>query len=145
LPDALVEKSLGIKQERFSVTGKLDLAYTEGDRVVVVDWKMGGAAGGDDGLQLYTYAMSASRHLGRDLEDVDLYKVGLGEDEVFHFAMGARDSARAKARILQDLETMEALDHYGREGVVEAFTPCGRPRVCALCPYQEFCPKEEAL
>lgn len=143
-PDALIEKSLGIKQERFSVTGKLDLAYTKDDRVVVVDWKTGGAGGGDEGLQLYTYAMSASRHLGRDLEDVDLYKVGLGEDEVSHFAMGARDSARAKARILQDLETMEALDHYGREGVVEAFTPCDRPRVCALCPYQEFCPKEES-
>lgn len=141
-PASLVERSLSIKQERFSVTGKLDLAYAEGDRVVVVDWKAGGVGGGDDGLQLYAYAMSASRHLGRDLEDVDLYKVGLGEDEVSHFAMGARDSARAKARILQDLETMEALDRYGREGVVEAFTPCGRPRVCALCPYQEFCPKE---
>lgn len=143
-PDALVEKSLGIKQERFSVTGKLDLAYTEGDRVVVVDWKTGGAGGGDDGLQLYTYAMSASRHLGRSLDDVDLYKVGLGEDEVFHLAMGARDSTRARTRILQDLETMEALDRYGREGVAEAFTPCGRPRVCAHCPYQEFCPEEES-
>jgi hypothetical protein len=142
-PDALVEKSLGIKQEHFSVTGKLDLAYTDGDRVVVVDWKTGGAGGGDDGLQLYTYAMSAAQHLGRGLNDVDLYKVGLGADEVSHFAMDARDSARAKARILQDLEIMEVLDHYGREGVVEAFTPCGRPRVCALCPYQEFCPEEE--
>jgi hypothetical protein len=63
---------------------------------------------------------------------------------VSHFAMGARDSARAKARILQDLETMDALHRYGKDGVVEAFTPCGRPRVCVLCPYQEFCPKEES-
>lgn len=109
----------------------------------MVDWKVGGAGTGD-GLQLYTYAMAASQHLGRDLEDMDLYRVDLADDEVSTFAMGAREAARVEALILQDLEAMDALDGYGRKGVAEAFTPCGKPRVCALCPYQEFCPGSDS-
>jgi hypothetical protein len=143
-PGALVERSLGIRRRGFSAAAKPDLAYTDGDRIAVVDWKMGQAGGDDDGLQLYTYAMGTSQHLGRDLEDVDLYRVGLAADEVTAFAMGAREAARAEAIILQDLEAMDALDGYGREGVAEAFTPCGKPRVCALCPYQEFCPRSDS-
>lgn len=144
IPGALVEKSLGIKRRGFSAAAKPDLAYTYGDRIAVIDWKMGGAGAGDDGLQLYTYAMAASQHLGRDLEDIDLYRVGLADDEVSTFVMGAREAARAEALILQDLEAMGALDGYGREGVAEAFTPCAKLRICALCPYQEFCPRSDS-
>jgi hypothetical protein len=58
------------------------------------------------------------------------------------FAIGDREARRAEARVLQDLEAMVGLDPYGREAVAAAFTPCGQRRVCSLCPYQEFCPKE---
>jgi hypothetical protein len=140
-PDALVETRFKLKQERFSAVGMMDLAYPEDGRIVVVDWKMGEGAG-DDVLQLYAYALEAVRRFGCNLADLTLYRVSLVDDEVSSFMIGVREASRAEVRILQDLETMEGLDWYGREAVAAAFTPCGQSRVCALCPFQEFCPKE---
>lgn len=144
-PDAVVEKHFNLKQGRFSIKGMMDLAYpleAEG-RVAVVDWKTGGAGSSDDVLQLYSYALEAARRFGCGLADLGLYRVGLADDEVYPFVIGERDAARAKVRIMQDLETMAELDPYGREGVAAAFTPCAQRRICAQCKYQQYCPKEE--
>jgi hypothetical protein len=139
-PDALIETRFNLKQERFSAVGMMDLAYPEDGRVAVVDWKMG--EGSDDVLQLYSYALEAVRRFGCGLSDLTLYRVSLVDDEVSSFVIGEREALRAEVRMLQDLETMEGLDRYGREAVAAAFTPCGQSRVCTLCPFQEFCPKE---
>jgi hypothetical protein len=141
-PDALVETRVNLKQERFTITGKMDLAYPDYGRIVVADWKTGGAGGEDGVLQLYAYALEATRRFGCDLADLELYRVGLAHDEITAFTIGEREAKRARARVLQDLETMEELDAYGREAVAGAFTPCGQRRVCSMCRYQEFCPKE---
>ncbi len=142
-PGALVETRINLKQGRSTIAGVMDLAYPDGGRFVVVDWKTGAAGGGEDGvLQLYAYALEATRTFGCDLSDLALYRVGLADDEVAEIAIGEREAKRAEIRVLQDLETMEGLDRYGREAIAAAFTPCGQRRVCSSCPYQEFCPKE---
>lgn len=140
---AVIEKHFNLKQEHFSIKGMMDLAYPRDGRVVVVDWKTGGAGSTDDVLQLYSYALEAARRFGCRLEDLALYRVGLADDEVYPFVIGERDAARAKVRILQDLEAMAELDPYGREGVAAAFTPCAQRRICAQCKYQQYCPQEE--
>lgn len=142
-PEALVETRINRKQEHYSITGVMDLAYPDDGRIVLVDWKTGGAGGGEDGvLQLYAYALEATRRFGCDFEDLALHRVGLANDEVSEFTIGEREAKRAETRILQDLETMEGLDGYGREAIAAAFTPCEQRRICSSCPYQEFCPKE---
>ncbi len=142
-PGAVVEKHFNFKQRRFSVQGMMDLAYPEEGRVVVVDWKTGGVGSPDDVLQLYSYGLEAAARFGCGLSDLALYRVGLADDEVSSFVIGEREAARAKVRILQDLEAMAELDPYGREGMVAAFTPCAQQRICAQCKYQQYCPKEE--
>ena len=71
-----------------------------------------------------------------------LHKAHLGGGTVSRFDFGPKEIVRAKARIAQDVERMRAVDEYGREGMVEAFTPCGQERVCAGCIFQGVCPKE---
>ena len=41
--------------------------------------------------------------------------------------------------MIQDIELMEDLDPYGREGNEEAFSPCMRENVCRQCSYQQAC------
>ena len=57
-PSALIERPISIKDDRFSVRGKLDLAYPDGTRIAVVDWKIGKSEGNDDSLQLLSYALA---------------------------------------------------------------------------------------
>jgi hypothetical protein len=140
-PDALVEDNVNLKEKHFSLKGQIDLSYVANGRVVLIDWKVGDARGGDESLQLFSYALDAIRRHGCTLDDLDLYRVGLADNQVLPFPMGEREMARARAHIIQDLERMRALDRYGRDAVCEAFTPCGQPRICALCPFQELCPK----
>ena len=66
----------------------------------------------------------------------------LGGGTVSRFDFGPKAILRAKARISQDVERMRSVDEYGRDGLVEAFTPCGQERVCAGCVFQGVCPKE---
>lgn len=49
-PDALIERRISIKNDRFSMRGKFDLAYPDGARTTVVDWKIGKSEGNDDSL-----------------------------------------------------------------------------------------------
>lgn len=139
---ALVEKRITVKTPHFSLKGQIDLAYPDHDRVVIVDWKIGSSGGGNDSLQLLSYALAAMQEFHCQLEQIDLCLVHLVDNEVVPFVIGEKEGARARARILQDMERMQALDGYGRDAVSQAFTPCGQPRICALCPFQKICPKE---
>jgi hypothetical protein len=51
-----------------------------------------------------------------------------------------RDLQRVQARILQDLELMHVLDHYGRNVDTEVFPPCSLSGLCKSCVYQGICP-----
>lgn len=137
---SLIEERLSLKEEHFRLRGRLDAAFQDGGRHVVVDWKIGEEGGGEDDLQLFSYSLPAIKKFECAPEEMDLYKVFLTDAKHSKFTMSERGVTRTRARIIQDVERMRLLDPYGRDGVAEAFTPCRRPRVCANCPFQEACP-----
>ena len=138
----LIEKRFSVRENHFSMRGQIDLAYPEDGRVVVADWKVGSSHGSDDSLQLLSYVLGVQQAFPCSPDKVDLYRVHLADNMLLPFVVGDKEMQRARARIIQDVEKMQALDHYGRNAVSQAFTPCGQPRVCALCPFQQICPKE---
>lgn len=140
-PDALIEESLGLSIG-CQVTGKIDLLTFEGDGLSIVDWKMGAAgAEGDDSLQLAAYALWACRTMGKEPEDVTVYKAFLGSGDLVEFKTDADGLEAAQARILQDARRMASVDGYGHEAAVQVFTACAQPNICALCPYLRACPE----
>lgn len=141
-PQSLIEKTVRLREEHFSLKGQIDYAYPEGERVIVLDWKLGASSGGEDSLQLLSYALVAMKHFACSPEALDLFKVHLEDGGVFPYRVRDEEIRRAKARIIQDSERMQTVDHYGRNGIAGAFTPCGQARVCSLCPFQQFCAKE---
>ena len=58
---ALIESPIHSKERHFTLRGTIDLTYREGDRVVIVDWKIGGAGSSDDSLQMLAYAWWAKQ------------------------------------------------------------------------------------
>ena len=139
---ALIEKSAGLKEVDFTLKGTIDLAYREGDTVVIVDWKIGSAGNSDDSLQMSAYTWLAKKEFKCSVECITSHRVHLVGDTVSTFNVREKDLRRIEARILQDLERMQELDSYGKQAIVEAFTPCAQPKICALCQFQEICPKE---
>lgn len=137
-----IESPILVKVQGVTLRGKVDLAFSQNGRFTVVDWKMGKGEGGDDSLQLLFYALWATQMFECQPRYVDLFKAYLGGGSVCRFDFGAKEIVRAKARIAQDVERMRAVDEYGRNGQVGAFTPCGQERVCAGCVFQGVCPKE---
>ena len=141
-PNALIEKNISIKNSHFSMSGKLDLVYLDGDRIAIVDWKLGEARGNDDRLQLLSYALGAIEKLECEPADIDLYCIHLSDSNIASSKVSEKEVACAKGRIIQDLERMEMMDEYGKQAIAEAFTPCGQPLICAQCAFQGICPKE---
>lgn len=140
--NALIEKRITVKTSHFSLKGQIDLAYSDQNRVVIVDWKIGSSSGGGDSLQLLSYALAAMQEFRCQPEQIDLCRAHLVDNEVIPFVAGEKEIVRARARILQDMERMRALDGYGCDAVSQVFTPCAQPRIYALCPFQKICPKE---
>jgi CRISPR/Cas system-associated exonuclease Cas4 (RecB family) len=140
-PKALIEKRVSLKEEHFHLTGQIDLVYPENGRVKVVDWKSGESGGSDDSLQLLSYALVTLKAFECSADSIDLFKVHLQDGTVSAYRVSEEDLRRARMRIIQDTDRMQSLDHYGREAVVSAFTPCQQPRICRLCPFQSLCPK----
>ena len=139
---AMIEKSARLKETHFTLRGRIDLAYWEGDRIVIVDWKIGSAGSSDDNLQMLAYAWWAKQEFELPVDRIILHRVHLTDNIVSTFDVSEKALTRVEARILQDLERMQEADNYGKQGLIEAFTPCAQPKVCALCPFQEVCPKE---
>ena len=139
---AIIEKPVRLKEDHFTLRGTIDLAYCQDDNVVIVDWKIGRSGSSNDSLQMLAYALWAKQQFECPLDSITLHKVHLEDNTISTFHVSEKDIARVEARILQDLEQMQEADNYGRRGLVEAFTPCAQPKVCALCKFQEVCPKE---
>jgi len=139
---ALIEESARMKNDDFTLSGKVDLIYWINDKVVIVDWKIGGSGSSDDSLQMLAYALWAKQKLGMPSDSIMLQMVHLAGNTMSTFGVCQKKLDRAEARILQDLERMQAVHKYGVQGVVEAFTPCAQPKVCEMCQFQEICPKE---
>ena len=141
-PDAAIEKNISIKNSRFAMRGKLDLAYPDDDRIAVIDWKIGEAGGNDDSLQLLSYALGAIAEYNCQPDSIDLYCVHLSDSSIESFKVSESEVCRAEGRILQDLERLEMMHEYGKQAIADAFTPCAQPLICAQCVFQSICPKE---
>ena len=144
-PSTLIEKQVRLETQHFTARGKIDLAFrADRDGAAVCDWKMGSAAGIGGSFQLLFYALWAVKKYRCPPSEVIISKAYLQDETISTTTVSEQDLFRAKARIMQDLEKMESLEHYGANAIVEAFTPCGQARICVLCPFQEVCPKESA-
>ena len=141
-PSVLIEESARMKNDYFTLSGKVDLAYQKDNKFVIIDWKTRGSDSSDDSLQMFAYALWAKQRFEYPLDAITLYRVYLEDNTFSTFHVGEKDIARVEARILQDLERMQEADNHGRRGLVGAFTPCAQPKVCELCQFQEICPKE---
>jgi hypothetical protein len=141
-PKALIEKKVSLKEEHFRLNGQVDLAYPEDGRIKVIDWKIGKSSGSDDSLQLLSYALVILKKFECSPDSIDLFKVYLEDGKVSASRVSKDELRRARMRIIQDTIRMQSLDHYGREAVAGAFTPCQQPRICRSCPFQSLCPKE---
>jgi hypothetical protein len=142
-PGALIEHPFKLvgAQLPCRVDGKLDFACVSGERVTIIDWKLGGADGtGDDSLQLAAYALWAIGHFGCDPSMLRVCKVHLSSGEVVDFRADVAVLTDARARIVQDAVRMAAVQAYGEAAISEAFTPCGQPAICGGCPFQRVCP-----
>ena len=139
---ALIEKSARLKTGHFALSGRVDLAYWEDDRLVIVDWKIGSAGSSDDSLQMLAYAWWAKQEFELPVDRIIPHRVHLADDTVSTFNVSEQALARVEARILQDLDRMREADKYGLRGAVGAFTPCAQPKICEMCQFQEICPKE---
>lgn len=145
--DALVEWNISVRGLPCRVHGKVDLAFGTSSRAFVVDWKLGRVElAGEDSLQLAVYALWACQQFSCSPEHVKLIKAFLGSGEIREYQANHELMATARLRIVQDAERMAAVHDYGERGIVAAFTPASRRRVCAQCAYLRACPEgTEAL
>ena len=139
--DAILEERLSIKFGESSASGKIDLAFPTEDGISIVDWKTGTSKSADDSLQLLSYALLVSNKLGVEPERIRIFKAYLELDSVTEDRASTREILRAKARIIQDIGRMEAMDRYGTTGVSRAFTASEHVKICRMCPFRTVCPE----
>jgi len=124
----------------YGIDGKIDLAGRTQGGIRIVDWKLGTQGGGHDSFQMVIYGMWAEQEFSVAPADVRVQRVFLGGPTVEEEKALDRTMLRAgRARLIQDIELMQELDCYGREGNEEAFSPCERENVCRQCNYQQTC------
>lgn len=137
--DSIVERRLYMKAGTKTVSGQIDLAFKSGGRTKIIDWKSGFSDGSEDSLQLFSYALLVNNKYGIDLNLIDIYKVYLETEEVSAYRVEESGIMRAKSRIIQDLDRMQSLHHYGKNAIFEAFTPCEQSQICRMCPFRTVC------
>jgi len=138
-PEASVEKKFSLDRWHYKVRGKIDLTYRKGNKIVIVDWKLGNSGGGDESLQLLSYATSASNEERLPPEKIEIYMAHLNANVATTFPVTNENLSNAEARIAQDVETMTYLDRYGRVATVNAFSKCDQLKICVSCQYQTIC------
>ena len=135
----LIEKWIAVSGLPCKVRGRADLVLFEPGAATVLDWKLGSGAGGDDSLQLVSYALWACDQFGLEAQEVRLLKALLGTEDLVGAQLTDATLARGRGRIIQDAELMAVADRYGKNGQVEAFSACAQPAVCRLCPFLKAC------
>lgn len=138
--DAHIEKRFKIEVSGLAIGGQVDFACRTSSGFRIVDWKIGDdAIVAPESLQLLSYALWATEALGVPLAELEILQVpllGHPRDPV-RVTPGMVELARS--RIIEEIEMTGALETFGRQGLVSAFTPRDHPKICALCPYREPC------
>lgn len=139
-PESEVERQFQLRSLACSVKGKADLAFRGDTIVTVVDWKSGAPDGrGNDSLQLATYGLWALEHYKCAPDQIQVHKAYLAAERLVAFPVSDDVLAAARQRIIQDAETMVAVQEYADKGIAAAFSPCLQPRVCSLCAFEKVC------
>lgn len=138
-PDPVIERMLFMKVGQRSVRGQIDLAFSADERTKIVDWKSGFSDGSEDSLQLFFYALLMKENYAILPHLMDIQKVYLETEEIQTYQVEEGGLIRARNRIIQDIDRMQSLDHYGRNAVSKAFTPCEQPLICRMCPFRTVC------
>jgi hypothetical protein len=124
----------------YGIDGQIDLAGRTSEGVRIVDWKLGVQGGGNDSFQMLIYGMWAQQEFSIEAADVRVQRVFLGGPTLEREKTLDRAMLRAgRARLIQDIELMQDLAPYGRQGNEEVFSPCKRENVCRQCNYQQTC------
>lgn len=138
--EILIEKKISLKNFPCKVDGVVDCVFVETPILTVVDWKIGkSSVEGNESLQLATYTIWSCDEYGCEPENAVIFKATLGDGKVTPFSFDRRKLAAARARILQDAENVARMDYFGENAIAEAFTACGKPNICRLCPFLEAC------
>ena len=130
--------------EGLKVVVVLDFSYRLGDEIVILDWKTGAYAEGDNKLQLSCYALYAGRRWGAPPERVRAIEFNLNRNEVIEHRLTPSDlewttrfisgSAADMRRLLRDSEKNIAAE--------EDFLRVNDPRVCLRCNFLRLCEPE---
>ncbi len=124
----------------FTISGRIDGWSRKGERIRIVDWKMGSSVGDEDSLQLVLYGWWAVERFHVLPEHVSVQRVFLGDGVAeTPLVISERLIERCRARLRQDVERMEQLHDYGVHGNYEAFPPCEKEKICRQCKYQGMC------
>jgi hypothetical protein len=141
-PGAMIQRWTQLQIDGATARGKLDLAFEGPDFFEIVDWKIGVEGGADETLQLGFYGVWATCR-AETRNPIRLSMAYLGDCAVRHFSLDDVRPRSVRARITQDLSVMRSLESFGVAANARAFTPCAKPKICALCPFQSVCPQEE--
>ncbi|MBX3394343.1 MAG: PD-(D/E)XK nuclease family protein [Phycisphaerae bacterium] len=136
------KKISGLRVGRWIITGEIDLLVFDAANSRIIDWKIGISHGPQDSLQLFIYSWFASEDAALRGTTITAQRAFLGNGTLEPPTLLTTEHIhRGRARVLQDIELMDELDQYGREGVEEVFTPCMKENVCRRCKFQSICPK----
>jgi hypothetical protein len=139
---AMIQQRTQLKIDGATARGKLDLAFEGPDFFEIVDWKIGLDSGADQNLQVGFYGVWASSQ-PEIRKPLRLSMAYLGDGTLKHFNLEDVRPRPVRARITQDLNVMRSLQPFGVAATARAFTPCGQPKICILCPFQSVCPQKE--
>jgi hypothetical protein len=141
-PEARIQLRISMEIDGATARGRLDLAFAGPSAFEIVDWKIGADGGADENLQIGFYGLWA-REQADIVGPIRLTMAYLGEGSTRQHDLGQIHPRKIRARIVQDMNIMRALQPFGAASNARAFTPCGQPRICAQCPLQSVCPQKE--
>lgn len=123
---------------------KLDCAYRDGGRIVVVDWKTGRRSSSLTPVQLATYALYVADLTGRPPEDVRAREVNVVLAESREHDVGAEALDAFHELLTRSVSRMRSLladpaENVPRPAAEFAFTEDERD--CRWCNYRSVCPR----
>ena len=135
------EKRLrGMKEAGWTIGGQVDLLATNDTACEVADWKLGNQERGTDSLQLHIYGEFVALETGLPLERISMRRVFLGDAAVeAPTHLSKNKSQLGRMRLIQDIELMEELHAYARDGREGVFTKCDHKNICRRCKFQAIC------